>query len=64
MSVPKIPLQSARESLEHLSRETRALAAADAAKRIDYIRRDRFIEHAGIKPAKARLLSLLVAQEP
>ena len=46
-------------ALDHLSPETRVLADADAAVRINYIRRDRFIEHAGVRPAKARLLGLL-----
>jgi hypothetical protein len=43
----------------HLSRETQGLAQADEATRTDYIRRDRFIEHAGVQPVKARLLGLL-----
>jgi hypothetical protein len=45
--------------LAHLSPETRAVAAADNRTRIAYIRRDRFIEHAGVEPAKGRILSLL-----
>jgi energy-coupling factor transporter ATP-binding protein EcfA2 len=48
-----------RDALGHLSRETRALAEAEARTRIDYIRRDRFIEHAGVRPVKRRLLGLL-----
>jgi energy-coupling factor transporter ATP-binding protein EcfA2 len=49
----------AREAFGHLSSETRALAEADAGTRIDYIRRDRFIEHAGVRPVKRRLIGLL-----
>ncbi len=45
--------------LDHLSPETHVIANADDATRINYIRRDRFIEHAGIRPHKDRLLSLL-----
>jgi len=43
----------------HLSPETRTVAVADNRTRIGYIRRDRFIEHAGVQPVKARVLSLL-----
>jgi len=50
---------SASLPFEHLSRETQALAHADAPTRIAYLRRDRFIEHAGVQPVKARLISLL-----
>jgi hypothetical protein len=51
---PTLPL-----AFDHLSRETQAFAQADDATRTDYIRRDRFIEHAGVQPVKARLLGLL-----
>lgn len=47
------------KALEHLSRETRPVAESDAPTRIDHIRRDRFIEHAGVQPIKRRLLGLL-----
>jgi len=52
-------LSNAPRAYEHLSRETQGLAQADEATRADYIRRDRFIEHAGVQPVKARLLGLL-----
>lgn len=57
----RVPQKSvtAPSRFDHLSRETEVLAEADEAVRIDYIRRDRFIEHAGVQPAKARLLGLL-----
>jgi energy-coupling factor transporter ATP-binding protein EcfA2 len=45
--------------LAHLSPETRTLAAANHRTRITHIRRDRFIEHAGVQPVKARVLALL-----
>ncbi|HXQ23961.1 MAG TPA: TniB family NTP-binding protein [Candidatus Acidoferrales bacterium] len=45
--------------LLHLSPETRLVAAANNRTRISYIRRDRFIDHAGVQPAKTRILSLL-----
>jgi len=45
--------------LLHLSPEARVVAAADHRTRISYIRRDRFIEHAGVHPVKTRILSLL-----
>jgi energy-coupling factor transporter ATP-binding protein EcfA2 len=48
-----------RTAFEHLSFDTRPLADADEVTRVDYIRRDRFIEHLGVRPAKARLLGLL-----
>jgi hypothetical protein len=47
------------KALDHLSRETRSVAESDAAVRIAHIRRDRFIEHAGVRPVKRRLLGLL-----
>src|SRR5260370_31826594 len=60
MSRAKVRIEKkAPRGFGHLSRETRALAEADAATRIDYIRRDRFIEHAGVRPVKMRLLGLL-----
>jgi len=59
MSVSKIRPQSAHEPLHNLNCETHAEGPADAVRGIEQIRRHRVIEHAGIKPAKARLLSLL-----
>ena len=50
---------SSTEALAHLSLECRPWAQADIPTRIDYIRRDRFIEHAGVRPVKARLVGLL-----